>query len=110
MIKKCVVCEKEFDAKGRDKTCSYECRKAKYTAYIKAYIQSPKGKAYRESTKYKDLRKAYIQSPKYKALQKDYRQRPQNKAKQKVYQMTCDENKRLEKEVSIALQIMSFSL
>ena len=88
MIKKCVVCEKEFDAKGRDKTCSRECRKAKYTAYMKAYLQSPK----------------------YKALQKDYRQRPQNKAKQKVYQMTCDENKRLEKEVSIALQIMSFSL
>ena len=103
MIKKCVICGKEFDAKGRAKTCSKTC-------YMKAYLQSPKGKAYRESTKYKDLRKAYIQSPKYKALQKDYRQRPQNKAKQKVYQMTCDENKRLEKEVSIALQIMSFSL
>lgn len=27
MIKNCVICGKEFDAQGKDKTCSVACRK-----------------------------------------------------------------------------------
>ena len=45
MIKKCCVCGKEFDAQGKDKTCSTECRKAMRRSWEKDYRER-KGRAY----------------------------------------------------------------
>lgn len=33
MIKQCVICGKDFDAQGKDKVCSKECRKAMKARY-----------------------------------------------------------------------------
>lgn len=37
VLKNCIVCGKEFDAKGRDKTCSPECSKINYREKTKLY-------------------------------------------------------------------------
>lgn len=45
MIKECCVCGKAFDAQGKDKTCSKECRKIMKREWAKAYRER-KDKAY----------------------------------------------------------------
>ena len=82
MIKVCVVCGVEFDAKGNTKTCGDVCKverrkSPERKAYMKAYKQSPKYKAYM---------KAYKQSPKYKENQRNYYQKPDVKANVKAKQ------------------------
>ena len=39
VVKKCVICGKEFDAKGRDRCCSKECSKKYRKQYNKKYSQ-----------------------------------------------------------------------
>ena len=67
MIKVCVVCGVEFDAKGNTKTCGDVCKVERR--------KSPERKAYE---------KAYKQSPKYKESQRNYYQKPDVKAKRKA--------------------------
>ena len=69
MIKVCVVCGVEFDAKGNTKTCGDVCKVERR--------KSPERKAYE---------KAYKQSPKYKESQRNYYQKPDVKAKRKAYE------------------------
>jgi predicted nucleic acid-binding Zn ribbon protein len=45
MIKKCCVCGKEFDAQGKHKTCSTECRAIMRRNWEKDYRER-KGRAY----------------------------------------------------------------
>ena len=86
MIKVCVVCGVEFDAKGNTKTCGDVCKverrkSPERKAYEKAYKQSPKYKAYMKAYK-----KAYSQSPEFKESQRNYYQKPDVKAKRKAYE------------------------
>ena len=45
MIKKCIICGRKFDAQGKDKTCSKECRKVMKREWARAYRER-KGRAY----------------------------------------------------------------
>lgn len=97
VIKKCIICGKEFEAKGRALCCSPECSKInkknyqreygksdKRKEYLKKYEQSERGKArnkkWRESDKGKATLKRYHQSDKFKSVQKKYRQSDKGKA------------------------------
>ena len=57
VVKKCVICGKEFDAKGSAKTCSKGCRKENQKRYNKQYRQDNKeyyrqyGEQYRQDNK-----------------------------------------------------------
>ena len=69
MIKVCVVCGVEFDAKGNTKTCGDVCKVERR--------KSPERKAYM---------KAYSQSPEFKESQRNYYQKPDVKANVKAKQ------------------------
>lgn len=45
MIKQCCVCGRQFDAQGKDKTCSKECRKVMKRIWARAYRER-KGREY----------------------------------------------------------------
>lgn len=45
MIKQCCVCGRRFDAQGKDKTCSKECRKVMKRRWMREYRER-KGRAY----------------------------------------------------------------
>lgn len=104
VIKTCIICGKEFNARGRDKCCSIECTKIKNRIYMKKYRQSDKykeyyennrdkileqHKEYRQSDKYKENRKKYDkkywQSDKGKATRRRYKQSDKGKAADKRY-------------------------
>ena len=92
VVKKCVICGKEFDAKGSAKTCSKGCRKENQKRYNKQYRQDNKeyyrqyGKQYRQDNKeyYRQYKKQYRQN------NKESIQEYQRKYHKQYYQ---DENK-----------------
>lgn len=45
MIKECCICGRMFDAQGKDKTCSKECRKIMKREWTRAYRER-KGREY----------------------------------------------------------------
>lgn len=133
MIKKCVVCGEKFDGYSIKETCSKACGKIyihdlmenyrrgeKIPIYMKDYCRKPENKnqkhsqtpayillkiaqikTYRKERKRARAEKAFRQTPEFKAQQRAYR---------RAYRRAYHENKKLEKEVSIALQIMTFNL
>lgn len=94
VIKKCKICGEEFEARGSDLTCSFECRKINNRNHKKKYKQSEKGKAaerrYRQSDKGRAAEKRRRKSDAFKATQKRYRQsnkgKKSNRKRQKKYQ------------------------
>lgn len=76
VIKKCIICGKEFDAHGRALCCSPECSKIN---------RKNKKREYEKSDKCKEYRKKYRQSDKGKAKDKRYWQSEKGKANQKRY-------------------------
>ncbi len=108
VLKTCIICGKEFDARRSAKCCSPECSKKNSKAaqqrfnenhpdYQKEYRQSEKGKAakkkanqkYAQSEKGKAAQKKanqkYTQSEKGKAAQKKYAQSEKGKAAQQRF-------------------------
>ena len=89
VIKKCVVCGKEFDTKGRTKTCSEECCKEDRKRYNKQYYQDNKEKMleyhkqYRENNKEKRLEysKRHYQDNREKRLESQKQYNKNNKEK-----------------------------
>lgn len=45
MIKRCMICGKEFDARGKDKACSRACSKIMKREWMRAYRER-KGREY----------------------------------------------------------------
>ena len=92
VVKKCVICGKEFDAKGNAKTCSKGCRKENQKRYNKQYRQDNEeyyrqyGEQYRQDNKeyYRQYKKQYRQN------NKESIQEYQRKYHKQYYQ---DENK-----------------
>lgn len=105
VMKKCIICGKEFNARGNAKCCSPECSKTNELNYNKEYNQSDKGKArikkYQQSDKgkaalYKSHKK-YIKSDKGKAANKRYRQSDKGKLTKQRYNQS-DKCKEYQKE------------
>ena len=61
-MKKCIVCGKNFEAKGRDICCSRECSRERYISYNKKYYQKNKEQM-------KEYYKRYYQENKEKMLE-----------------------------------------
>lgn len=91
MIKKCEICEQEFDAKGKDLCCSKKCskenKKYKDKMYCKKYNKdnkqwlNEKSKKYWQENKEEASKrvKKHNQKPETKKKRREYRQRPEIK-------------------------------
>lgn len=51
-VKKCIVCGKKFEAKGRDKCCNLECSRKRHKQYNKKYYQHNKEKLKKSMKQY----------------------------------------------------------
>jgi len=54
-MKKCVICDKEFEGHGRAKVCSNDCRRLRKNQTNKKYQNKPEIQKLRKSLKYKEI-------------------------------------------------------
>lgn len=93
MIKKCEICEQEFDAKGSDICCSKKCakenKKYKEKIYSKKYNKENKQRMNEKSKKYWQENKEELSK-----RAKKHNQKPETKKKRREYHQMPEIKKR----------------
>lgn len=93
MIKRCVICGVEFDARGPAITCGAVCVKEKNNRHQRQRKQTPEYKEYmrqkRQTPEYKEYDRQRNQTPEYKEYQRQYRQTPEHKEYQRQRRQTA---------------------
>lgn len=86
MIKNCVICGKEFEARGSTKTCEGECRKKRNTECKREYMRE-RMRELRNDPKYRERMREYMRelrnSPEYRDRKRE-RDRESYRKKQSI--------------------------
>ncbi len=89
MIKKCEICEQEFDTKGRNICCSKKCaeenKKRKDKIYRKGVVKIDWNNPEEVKEHRKEYNEEYNQRIEVIERRKEYDQKPENKEKQRNY-------------------------